>query len=313
MGTGLLLDPIFQLHDTGAGHPESAQRYVAITQALKKGDLLAQTTRLVSRAAEIPEIELCHPRAYIERAKADVEAGLSDLSTGDTAISARSFEVAAAAAGGVIDAVEAVMQGRLKRAFCAVRPPGHHACPSRGMGFCLFNNVAIAARHAQRKLGADKVAIVDWDVHHGNGTQDIFYEDGSVLFFSTHQSPWYPFTGAAEETGGGKGRGTTINCPLNAGAAMKEIGTAFQDRLLPALDAFKPDLILISAGFDSRVGDPLGQFRLTDEDFAALTRLLQEAANRHCGGRLVSVLEGGYRLDGLASAVTSHVRALLEG
>ena len=179
------------------------------------------------------------------------------------------------------------------------------------MGFCLFNNIAIAARHGQKQHGAQKIAIVDWDVHHGNGTQDIFYEDGSVFFASTHQSPLYPFTGHADETGSGKGKGSTLNLPFPARTGMSDIGAAFTDRLLPAIDQFKPDLILISAGFDSRIDDPLGQFRLTDDDFVALTKLLLESAATHCQSRLISVLEGGYNLKGLASAVTSHVGALL--
>jgi acetoin utilization deacetylase AcuC-like enzyme len=218
--------------------------------------------------------------------------------------------VASQAVGGVLNAVEAVFAGKAKNAFCAVRPPGHHARPAQGMGFCLFNNIAIAARHAQRNHGAGKVAIIDWDVHHGNGTQDIFYEDGSVLFVSTHQSPLYPFTGHAEETGSGKGKGSTLNLPFPAHTGIETIGAAFTDRILPALDRFKPEVIFISAGFDSRIDDPLGQFRLTDADFITLTRHLLEAAQTHCEGRLISVLEGGYNLGGLAKAVTAHVGEL---
>ncbi len=310
MSTGLLQDPVFARHDTGPGHPECAERHSAVTQALSDSGLTARLKAIPARAAEPAELELCHPKSYIDLVRREVAAGLDALSTGDSQISPGSYEAAVMAVGGVLEAVAAVMSGKLKRVFCAVRPPGHHARPAQGMGFCLFNNIALGARHAQRQHGAAKVAIIDWDVHHGNGTQDIFYDDGSVFFCSTHQSPWYPFTGHAGETGEGKGRGSTLNIPLPAGSGMKEIGAAFHEQLLPALDAFKPDLIMISAGFDSREHDPLGRFRLTDADFATLTRLLKQAADTHCGGRLVSVLEGGYNLDGLAKAVTAHVTEL---
>ncbi len=309
--TALLLDPIYQQHDTGPGHPESIQRHVAITKALTESGIVAKAQSITPRAATVAEIALCHDRPYIATAKEDVESGLDNLSTGDTSICSKSYDVAIQAVGGVLNAVDAVFAGKARNAFCAVRPPGHHARPAQGMGFCLFNNIAIAARHAQQKHGAQKVAIVDWDVHHGNGTQDIFYEDGSVLFCSTHQSPLYPFTGHANETGSGKGLGSTLNLPFPARTGMQDIGAAFTDRILPAIDAFKPDLILISAGFDSRIDDPLGQFRLTDDDFIALTKRLLESAQTHCQGRLVSVLEGGYNLRGLASAVTAHVQTLL--
>lgn len=308
--TALLLDPIYQQHDTGPGHPESIQRHVAVTHALTDAGHAENMLRITPRAATREELELCHTRRYIETAEDDVKAGLDDLSTGDTAICAKSFDVASQAVGGVLNAVDAVFSGKASNAFCAVRPPGHHARPAQGMGFCLFNNIAIAARHAQKRHGVQKVAIIDWDVHHGNGTQDIFYEDGSVLFVSTHQSPLYPFTGHADETGSGKGKGTTLNLPFPARTDMSTLGAAFTDRVLPAVDRFKPELILISAGFDSRIEDPLGQFRLTDEDFVILTRHLLESAHRHCHGRVVSVLEGGYHLAGLAKAVTAHVGEL---
>jgi acetoin utilization deacetylase AcuC-like enzyme len=309
--TALLLDPIYQQHDPGPGHPESVQRHVAITKALTDSGLVTQTQPIHPRAATLDEIALCHDRGYIQTAKEDVESGLEDLRTGDTSICPRSYDVAIQAVGGVLNAIDAVFAGKAKNAFCAVRPPGHHARPAQGMGFCFFNNIAIAARHAQKQHGAQKIAIVDWDVHHGNGTQDIFYEDGSVFFASTHQSPLYPFTGHADETGSGKGKGSTLNLPFPARTGMSDIGVAFTDRLLPAIDKFKPDLILISAGFDSRIDDPLGQFHLTDDDFVALTKLLLESAATHCQNRLMSILEGGYNLKGLASAVTSHVGALL--
>lgn len=312
MNTGLLLDPTYQDHDPGPGHPENPGRYAAIMRGLQSSGLLPKLKGIPSRLAERSELQLCHPARYIDLVRREVEEeGLETLSTGDTDVCTKSYATALRAVGGVLNVVDEVMSGRLTRAFCAVRPPGHHASSERGMGFCLFNNIALAARHAQRRHGAAKVAIVDWDVHHGNGTQDIFEEDGSVFFASTHQSPWYPFTGHAGETGKGKGLGATLNLPMAAGAGIEEFGRVFETRLLPALDAFKPDLILISAGFDSRIQDPLGRFRLRDEDFALLTGHLRGLADTHCEGRLVSVLEGGYNLDGLASAVSAHVAALL--
>jgi acetoin utilization deacetylase AcuC-like enzyme len=309
MATALLLDSIYKQHITGAGHPERPERYDAITAALEREGLVKSLDRIGVRPATEDEIALCHPQDYIATVKRDVARGAHDLSTGDTAISGKSFDIALRAAGGVLNAVDAVMQGRSKNVFCAVRPPGHHATPTRGMGFCIFNNIAIGARYAQRKHGAQRVLIADWDVHHGNGTQDIFYTDDTVFFFSTHQSPWYPGTGDAGETGEGKGKGTTINCPLPAGS-QKEILEAFRQKLIPAADKFKPDLVMISAGFDSRLGDPLGRFRLTDDDFAELTRMMLDVAEKHASGRVVSVLEGGYSLDGLGAGVVSHVETL---
>ena len=216
-----------------------------------------------------------------------------------------------AACGAVCLAVDEVIAGRSASAFCAVRPPGHHATPDRGMGFCIFNNVAVAVRHAQERHKIGKVLIVDWDVHHGNGTQDIFYDDPSVFFFSTHQSPWYPGTGARQETGTGKGLGSTLNRPFPAGTDRKRLLPAYAEELRKAADNFRPDLVLVSAGFDSRLDDPLGQFRLTDDDFAVLTDIVTRIAGQHAQGRLVSVLEGGYNIDGLAKAATVHCRRLV--
>jgi acetoin utilization deacetylase AcuC-like enzyme len=310
MPTALLLDSVFKQHFTGYGHPERPERLDAITSAFEREGLVKDTLRIERRRVTDDEVAMCHSREYIGVVKRDIGRGAHNLSTGDTAVSSKSLDVAAEAAGGVLNAVDAVLEGRARNAFCAVRPPGHHATPVRGMGFCIFNNIAIAARYAQKRHGIGKVLIADWDVHHGNGTQDIFYDDGSVYFFSTHQSPWYPGTGAADETGEGAGKGATMNRPFPAGSGRAEIYGAFQKDLLPAARSFKPDLVLISAGFDSRIDDPLGKFTLSDEDFADLTRLMLDLAEEHSGGRVVSVLEGGYSLSGLSAAAAAHVKTL---
>jgi acetoin utilization deacetylase AcuC-like enzyme len=306
MTTAILADPIAKEHNPGAGHPEQPARWDAALKGLKDLSL----SRAEPRAATIEELALAHTRPYIQLAEREVKSGAEILSTGDTDICPRSYEVARHATGTCLNAVDLVMTAKARNAFCIVRPPGHHASANRGMGFCLFNNIAIAARYAQQKYGIERVVIADWDVHHGNGTQDIFYRDPSVFFFSTHQSPWYPGTGAADETGDGPGEGTTLNCPFPSGAGRDEILGAFAQRLHPRMSVFRPGLILISAGFDSRAGDPLGQFRLSDTDFADLTTLMMEIADRYAGGRLISVLEGGYNLEGLQKAVYAHTHSL---
>jgi acetoin utilization deacetylase AcuC-like enzyme len=311
--TALLADPVYREHDTGPGHPEQPARYDAVMDALEESGLLDWLDRIPIRTANEDELALVHTHAYIQLAAREIRAGARELSTGDTTVGPRSLEVAQQAVGGVLNAVDRVVAGQARNAFCAVRPPGHHARPAQGMGFCIFNSIAIAARYAQRRHGIGKVMIVDWDVHHGNGTQDAFYEDGSVFFFSTHQSPWYPGTGPASETGEGAGKNCTMNRPFPAGSGRAQIVEAFREDLRRAADHFKPELVLISAGFDSRLGDPLGGFRLSDQDFSDLTATMLEVAGTHAGGRLVSVLEGGYALDGLASAATAHVRALVGG
>lgn len=309
--TGVAADGRVTKHDPGPGHPEQPARYSCVFETFERSGLLQDLARLDSRKATDDELALVHTREYIALVEQEVEQNRSQLSTGDSAINRYSAEVSRLATGLALCAVDAVIGAEVLNAFCITRPPGHHASSDTGMGFCLFNTVAVAARYAQRAYGAERVLIADWDVHHGNGTQDIFYEDGSVLFFSTHQSPWYPGTGAAAEQGEGAGAGTTINRPFAAGAGRQEIFDAFLNALLPAAEEFRPDLILLSAGFDSRIDDPLGQFRLTDSDFLELTSMMTELADKYCDGRLVSVLEGGYNLDGLAKACEAHVRGLL--
>ncbi|MEM9281568.1 MAG: histone deacetylase [Verrucomicrobiota bacterium] len=311
MKTGLLLDDDFCDHDPGDHHPEAPGRIRAILEQLENSGIAQQCTAIESRSVTDDEVLLAHTDGYLKTVLREIDGGSSGmLSTGDTNFGPDSLRVARSAAGGLLNAVDGVLAGELDNAFCAVRPPGHHATPDRGMGFCIFNNAAIAARYAQDKHGLERVVIIDWDVHHGNGTQDIFYEDGSVFYFSTHQSPWYPGTGAQHETGSGQGAGTTLNVPLPAGSGMAEIGAAFRGGFSKQMKDFKPDLVIISAGFDSRLGDPLGQLTLTDDDFAALTTVLADIAGEYGEGRLVSVLEGGYNQSGLALAVQHHIEAL---
>jgi acetoin utilization deacetylase AcuC-like enzyme len=309
--TAISADPICREHLNDRQHPECPERFDVVVAALRQAGLLDTSMPLEARAANEDELALCHTREYLRLARHDVESGCRFLSTGDTDIGPNSWEVAVRAAGAGLNAVDAVMTGRARNAFCVVRPPGHHANAGRGMGFCLLNNIALAARYAQRKHGAARVLIVDWDVHHGNGTQDIFYADPSVFFFSTHQWPLYPGTGRHDETGAPGAEGTTMNFPFPAGSGRAEVLGAVEKSLMPAMAAYRPDLVLISAGFDSRIGDLLGQFTLTDGDFADLTRAVMEIAAASAGERVISMLEGGYNLSGLASAATAHVEALV--
>ena len=309
--TGLVWEPRCQLHQPGAGHPESPRRLEAIRRGLEAAGLWHRCVPLQARAATETELLRCHTPAYLASVAADIAAGLPELSTGDTAISAHSEEAARLAAGGGLVAVEAVIAGRVRNAFAAVRPPGHHATGERGMGFCVYNTVALAARHAQAVGGCERVLIVDWDVHHGNGTQAIFWRDPSVLVFSVHQSPLYPGGGGAREQGEGPGKGFTLNCPLPPGSGGAEVLSVLRTRLVPAAAAFRPSLVLVSAGFDGMRGDPLADFQLTAADLADLTALVMDIAERQAEGRLVSVLEGGYQLDNLAAGVAAHVGALL--
>jgi acetoin utilization deacetylase AcuC-like enzyme len=311
--TGLLYDDVYLKHLAGnSGHPERPERLTAIRTALVEAELFQALEPIKARAATEQELALAHSPAYValvHRELSDLQ-GFADLSTGDALVSPGSLESATFAAGGVLEAVDAVVSGAVKTAFCAVRPPGHHATRTRGMGFCIFNNAAVAARYVQQAHKLKRVLIVDWDYHHGNGTQDIFYDDGSVFYFSTHHYGAYPGTGHSSETGSGKGAGATLNVPLPPGATDAQILEAFESKLVPAAQAFKPDFILISAGFDAMRRDLLGCFDVTPEGFAALTKVVMDLADDFCQGRIVSVLEGGYRLDGLGECVVAHLHAL---
>lgn len=308
--TGLVHDDVYKDHEPRPGHPECPARYDAAMAGVQARVAPEALQSIAPRPAPIETLVLCHTPDYIETVRRDVAAGVGCLSTGDTDICPRTFDVARQAVGGALAAVDAVVTGQVANAFGVLRPPGHHATGDRGMGFCVFNNVAVAARYAQRQHGVGPVLIVDWDVHHGNGTQAIFYDDPSVFYFSTHQWPLYPGTGRADESGRGPGEGTTLNCPVASGSGRREIQGAVEQKLIPAMKTFQPELVLISAGFDARIGDPVGQCRLSDADYVALTECVMSMADEHAGGRLISLLEGGYQLSGLAAAVGAHVHTL---
>jgi acetoin utilization deacetylase AcuC-like enzyme len=309
--TFIASDDQFALHKTGLNHPESPERYNSIKFALLNEGLQTTKNTISPKKATLEDILLCHTSAYFSTLRREVSSlkpnNLGMLSTGDVILSEESLDVALLASGAVLKAVDALMEGKALNVFCNVRPPGHHACSNKGMGFCLFNNVAIGARYAQKKYGIKRVAIIDWDLHHGNGTQEIFYGDPSIFYFSTHQEGIYPGTGFKEE----KGCGTTLNCPIKAGlSSQAQIFQAFDEQLLPAMERFQPELVLISAGFDAHQDDPLGSLNLTSEDFGELTKIVLGIANKFSNDRLVSVLEGGYNLRALSESVVAHVKAL---
>ncbi len=309
--TGLVYDSRYLEHDMGAGHPESPNRLRAIMQQLEQSGTAARLTRIAPRKAEDEWIMQIHEASYLEMLKAEAPATGRVSLDADTSMSPGSLTAAYLAAGGALAAVDAILSKDVDHVFCAVRPPGHHAEAGHAMGFCLFNNVAIAARYAQKRYGLSRVLIVDWDVHHGNGTQHSFEEDPSVLFFSTHQFPHYPGTGRATERGRGAGEGFTINVPMEAGEGDEEYRTVFQKTLAPAADAFKPEFVIISAGFDAHQEDPLASMGLTEEGYEDLTGIVAGIAKRHANGRILSSLEGGYHLTALATSVDRHIRALL--
>ncbi len=310
--TGFVYDDIYLEHKTTPGHPESPARLTAIIEKLKADGVYAQLVPLAPKAAPLERIQTIHAPKYVERVRISCETGDEYLDSPDVPISCKSYAVALMAAGGVLRAVDAVMQGEVANAFCAVRPPGHHTLADRAMGFCLFNNVAIGARYVQQQYGLSKVLIVDWDVHHGNGTQAAFYDDPGVLYFSVHQYPFYPGSGAETEKGHGKGLNHTINVPLPRGSGDRVYLEAFEQKLRPAALAFAPQFVFISAGFDAHENDTLGGMRVTTEGFGKLTHIVKGIANQCCQGRLVSVLEGGYGLKGLAASVETHIRVLMD-
>lgn len=308
--TGIVYDSIFLQHDTGAGHYERPQRLEAIAKRLKKNGMFFPL--IAPSPASLEWIAAVHSPEYIARVRRSCQDGTKYLDSADTSISEKSYEAAITAVGGVLAAIDDVMSGKIRNAFCAIRPPGHHALKDRAMGFCLFNNVAVAARYIQKKHELAKVLIIDWDVHHGNGTQDAFYDDPTVLYFSTHQYPFYPGTGSAEEKGTGEGVGYNINVPLQAGCGDREHIKAFREILKPEAVKFAPDFILISAGFDAHKDDPLGGMNVTADGFTEMTKIVKDIAEKCCDGRIVSMLEGGYDLNGLAESVEAHITTLRE-
>jgi acetoin utilization deacetylase AcuC-like enzyme len=309
--TGLVYHPAYLEHDMGAGHPESPNRLRAIMQQLERTGTAARLTKIEPRKAEEEWITEIHSPSYVAALnKHQPSSGRVSLDP-DTSMSPGSLPAAYLAAGGALAGVDAIMRGEVEHVFCAVRPPGHHAESGRAMGFCLFNNVAIAARYVQKQHGLGRVLIVDWDVHHGNGTQHTFEEDPSILFFSTHQYPHYPGTGRATERGSGAGEGFTINVPMQAGDGDEEYRAIFVNVLLPAADAFKPEFVIVSAGFDAHRDDPLANMGLTEAGYGDLTGIVAGIAKRHGKGRLLSSLEGGYNLSALAASVDAHINALV--
>nr|WP_316652877.1 histone deacetylase family protein [uncultured Gellertiella sp.] len=301
--------PVFLQHLTPPGHPERADRLRSLNIALEHPNFAALERRQAQIANE-DMVLYAHPQAHLVSVmRAMPEEGMSQLDP-DTYAGPESFNAALTGIGGAISAVDDVFSGAARNAFVACRPPGHHAEKSKAMGFCYFNNAAIAARYAQKVHGAERIAIVDWDVHHGNGTQDIFWDDPSVLFCSTHQMPLYPGTGGRDESGES---GNIVNAPLQAHDGSDQFRDAFRDRVLPALDAFQPDLVVISAGFDAHYRDPLGQINLTGEDFDWATGKLLDIAEKSAEGRVVSLLEGGYDLEGLAESAGMHILRLMRG
>ncbi len=314
MTTVFVYDPIFLEHRPPARHVESPRRLEAVVAQLERLRWLDRpdVLRLAPRPATESELAAVHTYDYIRSIEEKAKSGGGRLDA-DTYLSPRSYEVAVMAAGAPLVALDAILGGQARNGYALVRPPGHHARPAQAMGFCLFNNVAVAARYAIDHHGLKRVMIVDFDVHHGNGTQEIFYEDPRVLYISTHQYPWYPGTGRSDEMGAGAGLGTTVNIPLPAGTDWAVFDAVIRQVMAPLADRFRPELLLVSAGYDAHWRDPLGQFRLANVDFVLITRLLKEIAEDYCDGRILLVQEGGYDIDALAQSAASCFNVLLGG
>ncbi len=307
---GLVYHPGCLGHSNGAGHPERPERIAAVHARLDQSGRLDRLLAIDSDLCPVDALERVHERRYVASVRDACRNAPARLDA-DTGVSSGSWDAALLSAGGALAACDAVMTGKVRAAFVASRPPGHHAEASRAMGFCLFNNVAVAARDLQHRHGVGRVAIIDWDVHHGNGTQHLFEEDGSVFYFSVHQFPLYPGTGDRRERGRGRGADCTLNAPLPAGCGDTQYLEIFRETLRPALDRFRPEAILISAGFDAHRDDPIAGMQVSEEGFARMTSSVLEAAADHCGGRVISLLEGGYDLNGLAASVEAHIDVLL--
>jgi acetoin utilization deacetylase AcuC-like enzyme len=308
--TGIVKDRRYLRHGTEFSHPETPRRLVSIYEMLDNPDMAWKFTGIDARHATREELERVHRPSFIDFIAQSAGSEMTMLDA-DTVATAETYDTARLAAGGVMNAIDSVVSGETDNAFALVRPPGHHAQAAEAAGFCIFNNIAVGARHALARCGMERVLIVDWDLHHGNGTQDIFYEDPQVLYCSTHQSPAYPGTGGLEETGKGPGQGYTINIPLRPGADDAFYVRVFREIICPVARRFRPEVILVSAGFDSYIGDPLGEMKVTPEGFACMTRVLLNLADECCGGRLVLVLEGGYNIPGQTKSVRAVLQELL--
>ena len=308
--TGFLYDPVYLNHDTGLGHPECSARLTATMTYLERQPWFSRLAPIAPRDPEHQWIEAVHAAAYLRHAESTCRSGAPFLDVADVSICRDSYAIALKAAGGTLALADELMTNRIDNGFALIRPPGHHAEKTMALGFCLLNNVAILTRYLQKQHGLDKLVILDWDVHHGNGTQHAFEEDPSVFYISTHQYPFYPGTGAASEDGVGRGKGATLNCPMPAGAGDREYETVFMEKILPGIDAFRPEAIIISAGFDAHREDPLADICLSTEFFGWMSERMMEMADKHAGGRLLSVLEGGYNLDWLPQCVGRHLMTL---